>query len=165
MDDGAGAGRGIPEYLRLGCCRGGCFWDALVSKFIGDCACGAVRYETDADPAVMLNCHCRDCQRAAGSAYAPYMIFPKAQVKVKGEPRYYRTVGDAGFAVERGICPGCGTPVMAKLERLPDLLGVFAASLDDPSLYKPALELFTTSAQPWHQANPATEKRLRGFTD
>ncbi len=136
-----------------------------MSKFSGGCACGAIRYETEADPVVMVNCHCRDCQRAAGGAYAPYMIFPNPQVKLEGEPRSYKTVGDAGFAVERGFCPDCGTPVTVRLERMPDVLAVFAASLDEPSLYKPGLELFTSRSQPWHQVNPATEKRPRGFTD
>ena len=57
-------------------------------KFSGGCACGAIRYETEADPIVMVNCHCRDCQRAVGTAYAA--------VKLRGEPRYFRTIGEAG---------------------------------------------------------------------
>jgi hypothetical protein len=36
----------------------------------GGCACGAIHYERDADPIIMLNCHCRDCQQANGAAYA-----------------------------------------------------------------------------------------------
>ena len=93
------------------------------------------------------------------------MVFAKALVKLEGEPCSYKTLDDAGFAVERGFCPGCGTLVTARLERMPDVLAVFAASLDDPSLYKPGLELFTTRSQLWHLVNPASEKRPRGFTD
>ena len=129
----------------------------------GGCACGAIRYETEAAPAVMVNCHCRDCQRAGGSGYAPVMALPKAAVKLKGEPRYYKTVGEAGKAIERGFCPTCGSQIIVKLERLPDLIGVQAASLDDPAQYKPGLELFTESAQPWDLLQPGTEKRARGF--
>jgi hypothetical protein len=43
----------------------------------GGCACGAVRYETDATPVAMFNCHCRDCQRASGSGYAAILVVPK----------------------------------------------------------------------------------------
>ena len=129
----------------------------------GGCACGAIRYETDADPVVMLNCHCRDCQQASGSAYAAFMVVPKASVRIRGEPRYHRIVGSGGKAVERGFCVNCGSQVVAKLERLPDVLGLQAASLDDPSLYKPAMDIFTDSAQPWDHMHPDTKKLSQGL--
>ncbi len=130
----------------------------------GGCACGAVRYETDADPVVMLNCHCRDCQRASGGAYAAVMVVPKAAVRIQGEPRYHRIVGDSGKAVERGFCPNCGSQVMLRLERLPDVLGLQAGSLDDPSQYRPAMDIFTASAQPWDHMHPETRKVPQGLS-
>jgi hypothetical protein len=111
----------------------------------------------------MLNCHCRDCQRAGGSGYAPVLAAPAAAVKVKGSPRYYKTVGDGGKAVERGFCANCGSQVLVKLERLPDLIGIQAASLDDPSLFKPTLDIFTESAWAWDHLSPSTEKRPHGM--
>jgi hypothetical protein len=129
---------------------------------MGGCACGAIKYETEANPVVMLNCHCRDCQRASGSAYAAIMVVPKAAVRLSGEPRYYKVIGDSGKAVERGFCPKCGSQVTVKLERMPDLLGLQAGSLDEPSRYKPAMDVFTDSAQPWDHIHPDTQKRQKG---
>jgi hypothetical protein len=40
----------------------------------GGCACQSVRYECTEEPIVQLICHCRDCQRAGGSAFAAMMI-------------------------------------------------------------------------------------------
>ncbi len=31
--------------------------------YTGGCACGAIRYEISAEPVVMNDCQCRDCQR------------------------------------------------------------------------------------------------------
>jgi len=53
----------------------------------------------------MLNCHCRDCQQASGSAYAAIVVVPKTAVQIRGEPRYHKVVGKAGKPVERGFCP------------------------------------------------------------
>ena len=136
-----------------------------MAKITGGCRCGAIRYETDADPVVIVNCHCRDCQRVSGSGYSAFMILPKAAVKVSGGPRFYRTVGDSGSGVERGFCPTCGAPVVSKLDRLPDIIGLAAASLDDPSVYKPALDIFTASAQPWHEMLASTQKKSRALAD
>jgi hypothetical protein len=110
----------------------------------------------------MVNCHCRDCQRASGSAYAAYVMLPKGAVRIQGEPRYHRAVGDAGKAVERGFCPNCGSPVATRLERLPELLGVQAGSLDDPSRYKPVMKMFVASAQPRDYLSPETQKMPHG---
>jgi len=41
----------------------------MFTPFSGGCACGAIRYECAAEPLYMVNCECRDCQRATGSAY------------------------------------------------------------------------------------------------
>jgi hypothetical protein len=136
----------------------------MAQQISGGCACGAIRYEINADPVVMVNCHCRDCQRTAGSGYAAIMVVPKAAVQLRGEPRFYRTIGDAGKAVERGFCPTCGSPVVLTLERMPDVFGLTAASLDNPAQYKPAMDIFTTSAHAWDHMAPDTKKMPHGMT-
>ena len=36
----------------------------------GRCACGNIRYRLTAAPMIVHACHCRDCQRLSGSAFA-----------------------------------------------------------------------------------------------
>jgi hypothetical protein len=81
----------------------------MTQKLSGGCACGAIHYECNADPIAMLNCHCRDCQRASGAPYSSLVAVPKAAVEMRGEPRYHKIIGSSGKAVERGFCPTCGT--------------------------------------------------------
>lgn len=133
-----------------------------MSKLSGGCACGAIRYETAADPVLMLNCHCRDCQRASGSAYAALVVVPKASLKMTGEPRYHEVTGASGNAVERGFCLACGSPLALKLGWMPDLFALQAGSLDDPSLHKPAMDIYTASAQAWDHMHPDLPKRPQG---
>ena len=133
-------------------------------KITGGCACGAVRYEVDADPVVMLNCHCRDCQRATGSAYAPVFVVPRNSLQMTGELRYYRIVGESGSAIERGFCPNCGSRVSGNLERLPEIVGLLAGSLDDPSLHRPSMDIYTASAHPWDHMSPDSRKFPKNTT-
>jgi hypothetical protein len=129
----------------------------------GGCACGAVHYEATVDPVLMFNCHCRDCQRAGGSAYAPVVVFAKAGLHLQGELRYHVSTGDNGKAIERGFCPNCGSQIAIKLERLPDIIGIQAGSLADPSRFVPAMDSFTDCAQPWDNMPPERKKLPRGF--
>ena len=130
----------------------------MPEKLSGGCACGAVRYECDAAPIAMLNCHCRDCQKASGGAFAAIVAVPKAALRLNGQPRFHRRIGNSGGAVERGFCANCGCPVLVRLDRLPDLCGLHAGSLDDPSLHWPALDVFSASTQRWDHMDPKTQK-------
>ncbi len=42
----------------------------MTMPFSAGCACGAIRYECNAEPTAMFNCHCRDCQQATSMAAA-----------------------------------------------------------------------------------------------
>ena len=134
----------------------------MIQKLSGGCACGAIRYDCDADPVTMFNCHCRDCQRASGSAYAAVIVVRKAAVQMRGEPRFHKIIGGAGKAIERGFRPTCGSHVTDRLERVPDILALQAGSLDDPSSYRPTMDVFTSSAQPWDHMNPELKKHTHG---
>ncbi len=140
----------------------------MPTPFSGGCACGAIRYECSADPLIALNCHCRDCQRASGSAYAALLDVPVAAFTLtKGNLKYHRVMGESGNTLDRGFCPECGSPVLIQGQRASSLglIVLWAASLDDPSWFRPTMDIFVVSAQPWDYMNPALRKFERTPTD
>lgn len=131
--------------------------------FTGGCACGAVRYQCNVEPVMAINCHCRDCQRGSGSAYASGIFVPADSVTfTKGTPKYYRSVADSGQGVGRGFCAECGSPIAATQDAFPVLI-LYAASLDDPSWHRPTMHIFTASAQPWDHMDPSLPRYARGI--
>ena len=131
----------------------------MPTSLSGGCACGALRYECSAEPLVALNCHCRACQRASGSAFAAVLLVPKAAfILKKGTPQYHRVTGDSGQSVDRAFCLQCGSPVLINEAADPDHVILQAASLDDPSWVQPTMDIFTSRAQPWDRMNAALPK-------
>jgi hypothetical protein len=55
----------------------------------GGCLCGAVRYWTTVEPLTSTVCHCRDCQRFTGSAFAAVAYIPKEALKIEGAIRTF----------------------------------------------------------------------------
>lgn len=116
----------------------------------GGCACGAVRYTSTAAPVLTAHCHCRDCKRASGAAYATVCAVPRAAFRVdQGETRSYRSIGDSGHGVVRHFCPTCGAPLFSDVEVAPDLSFLRVVSLDDPAVVTPTAHVYCASAQPW----------------
>ena len=44
----------------------------------GRCLCGSVQYEIDSEPTMPGICHCKNCQRQAGSAFSTLAGVPRA---------------------------------------------------------------------------------------
>jgi hypothetical protein len=117
----------------------------------GRCLCGSVTYSVDAEPVVQAVCHCTDCQRQTGSPFSVIVAVPRAALNVEGSTiASFTTTGeDHGKETERSFCSGCGAPVFSMAAVLPDLAFIKAGSLDDASWLEPAVEVWTSSAQPW----------------
>jgi hypothetical protein len=115
----------------------------------GGCACGAIRYASAADPAFSWNCHCRDCQRASGSAFCAVLYVPRAALTVRGQATYFEVRAESGRRVSRGFCPTCGSPLFIQADLVPDLQGLWAASLDAPARFKPQADVWVSRGQPW----------------
>jgi hypothetical protein len=118
----------------------------------GGCACGAVRYRLTNSPMIVHACHCRDCQKISGGAFALNLWIERQYVEASGET-------PVAFAVPAGSsckphdvlrCGKCGTALWHKYHAAPgDTVLLCAGSLDDPSQVAPDVHIFTRSKAPW----------------
>ncbi|MCG8595264.1 MAG: GFA family protein [Kiloniellales bacterium] len=129
----------------------------MTPKYEGGCLCGAVRYSCSDEPVATVNCHCRDCQRTSGGPYIAGFVVPARAFSTTGEVAWYATTADSGRRSERAFCPICGSSLFGRPEA-GGVLFVHATTLDDPSWFKPAIDIYTSSAQPWDVMDPAVTK-------
>ena len=124
--------------------------------FKGHCLCGAVHYESSADPVAFMLCHCRDCQYISGGEPAAVVVIPKTSFSLtQGSVKSFMVTGDSGSKVVRQFCPECGTPMFSGLDANPQLWAIKAGTMDDPTGLKPTAFLWARSAQPWAHKDPA----------
>ncbi|WP_426238966.1 GFA family protein [Pararhizobium sp. DWP1-1-3] len=127
--------------------------------FKGGCACGVIRYEISAEPIFMNECQCRDCQHRSGGGHGSYMTFAgRKDVKLEGEAKEWEVAGDSGGIKRHAFCPTCGSPVYLTFVAMPDLFTVHAASLDDPSRYKPQAVTYHVRGYAWDHLDPDLPK-------
>jgi hypothetical protein len=106
---------------------------------------------------MMLKGHCRECQQTTGVGYAAAVIMPADAFRfTQGRPKYHFTSSGKGGEHQRGFCAECGSPLTGaeNTEQPSGVVGVLAATLDDPSLFRPEMEIWTSDAQPWDHLDP-----------
>jgi hypothetical protein len=118
-------------------------------KITGGCLCKAVRYEASAAPIVTRQCWCRLCQYLGAGSSTVNVCFPSDAVTFHGELRDYRSVADSSNVMVRGFCPTCGTPITSAAESRPHLIFLRVGTLDDPTIVRPAMTIWTSQAPEW----------------
>ena len=130
-----------------------------MSKVVGGCLCGKVRYAGTAEPVMTAICHCTNCQKQAGTAFSIIVAVPKETLSISGPLKTYNETGSSGKPVHRNFCPECGSPITTDVEAMPNLVFIKAGTLDDTSALAPTMEIFCSSAQPW----TTRENKLQKF--
>jgi hypothetical protein len=115
----------------------------------GGCLCGKVRYSADAEPVFVGVCHCADCQRSTGSAFATVVAVPATALRVTGTLRTFTEPGDTGEPMHRRFCPECGSGIVGEADALPGLVMLNAGTPDDRGWARSQSEVHCDSAQPW----------------
>jgi hypothetical protein len=115
----------------------------------GGCACGAVRYRMTSEPMFVHCCHCLNCQRQTGSAFAINLLIESARVEViRGTPQPVDVPRDDGSVQRIHRCADCQIAVFSEYTN-PEIWFVRGGTLDDPTDVRPDVHIFTRSKVAW----------------
>jgi hypothetical protein len=129
----------------------------------GGCGCGAIRYKLTNTPLIVHACHCRDCQRLSGTAFATNIWIESKFVEPGPTARAsFRLGGGSGQPHDVFFCARCGTTVWSRYHPVPWALFVRVGTLDDPDAVKPDVHIFTRSKLPWLEL-PAGARTFEAF--
>lgn len=118
--------------------------------YTGSCLCGAVRYEISGPIRSIVYCHCSQCRKAQGSAFAANGIVQTADFKIlTGEDAltaYESTPGQRKY-----FCKICGSPILSRTASKPEQVRVRIGTLDSDIEERPIAHIFATSKANWEE--------------
>ena len=123
--------------------------------YLGHCGCGYVKYQVNSQPLVVHGCHCRDCQRQTGAAFAINALFVADKIELtQGEVNeiVMQTPSGKGQTISR--CPLCQVALWSNyyMRGLRDKIRFLrVGTLEDPSVFPPDVHIFTKSKLPWFE--------------
>jgi len=112
--------------------------------FEGGCECGAVRYRLTSEPIFVNCCHCRQCQKLSGSAFALNAMIEAGRVEVTaGADRIDQAEGATR-------CASCKAMLWATHPMFGEtILFLRAGTLDEAERLRPDAHFFVRSRHPW----------------
>lgn len=112
----------------------------------GSCLCGRIRFEIDGELAGIQLCHCSQCRRAQGSAFAANLPVRAEDFRlIAGEPKAY----ESSPGKQRLFCGDCGSPIISRTAAVPHMVRVRAGLIAEPVETKAVFHFHVDSRASW----------------
>lgn len=122
----------------------------MVLTLTGGCRCGAVSLELRVkDVPPIYCCHCLDCQKWSGSAFAEQAIIPEQAIVLTGPVAEGAVVSRQGGKSVQRACAICHSRIYSTNPSRPGVALLRAGTLDIATSLQPALHIWTRRKQAW----------------
>ena len=116
----------------------------------GRCECGRIRYEVNDDITELSHCHCSQCRRLHGAAYATFAGVSRHKFRyVSGEADL--KVYASSETSDRVFCTECGSNILVDFKPEPEILYLCMGTVDGNPPCPPAYHQFVGSKSAWHK--------------
>ena len=113
------------------------------------CSCGGLAATAHGEPARNSVCHCLNCKRRTGSAFAWTAHWPDDQVERRGDATIVTRTSDEGYWARFHSCPACYVTVWYEIERRPGFISIPVGAFADPDFPAPTVEVYGERRCPW----------------
>jgi hypothetical protein len=79
-------------------------------------------------------------------------------MRVEGDVVENLRIADSGTEKRKGFCGKCGSPLYNKPNNVPEMVGIYVGTLDNPSGFKPQMVMFASRGNSWDHLDPALPK-------
>jgi hypothetical protein len=116
--------------------------------YTGSCLCGGIRFRIEAELAPIELCHCQQCRKAQGTAFAANSpIRSNAFVLVSGDALLAQYESSPGKT--RAFCKRCGSPIFSSRTSVPGVLRLRVGLVDGSLAAQPVAHAYVASRCNW----------------
>ncbi|MBX7483939.1 GFA family protein [Qipengyuania qiaonensis] len=116
---------------------------------VASCQCGRLSAACKGEPVRISVCHCLDCQKRSGSAFAAQARFPADKVTTEGEHRVWTRTAENGNTSDHHFCSVCGSEVWYVARPHRDLVAIPVGRFADPAFPAPNYSVYEARKHSW----------------
>ncbi len=95
-------------------------------------------------------CHCLDCKKRSGSAFAVQARWPADRVTIEGQSRSWVNIADSGNRITFHFCPECGSDVHYEINgKFDGLVAIPVGAFADPTFPPPRFSVWEDRKHDW----------------
>ena len=114
------------------------------------CRCGQLKARATGEPVRVSVCHCLNCKKRSGSAFAVQARWPKEQVRIEGRSKTFVKVADSGNRATFHFCPDCGSDVYYEIDgKFDGQLAIPLGAFEDPYFAPPKFSVWEPRKHDW----------------
>ena len=118
------------------------------------CRCGQLKATVTGDPVRVSACHCLNCKKRSGSAFAVQARWPSDQVRIEGGSKTFGKVADSGNRATFHFCANCGSDVYYEIDgkfddKFNGLIAIPLGAFDDPFVLQPRFSVWEKRKHDW----------------
>ena len=118
-----------------------------MTSHTASCRCGQLRATVTGEPVRVSVCHCLNCKKRSGSAFAAQARWPEEQVTIEGRSNSFELVADSGNVATFHFCPECGSDVHYDINgKFDGQIAIPLGAFDDPYFLRPRFSVWEESA-------------------
>ncbi|USG61229.1 GFA family protein [Sneathiella marina] len=118
-------------------------------KRTATCRCGELSVTCEGEPVRVSVCHCLECQKRSGSAFAVQARWAEADVKISGKSKVWERLADSGHKATYGFCPECGSTLTYVIEGWPGVVAIPVGAFADLDFPAPCFSVYEHRKHSW----------------
>ncbi len=115
----------------------------------GRCLCGKVSYQYDGGIEEIAICHCSQCRKAQGSAFATNSPIETDKLKFTGQ-QYTQEYQSSENKI-RAFCKICGSPLYSTRKDIPDIRRLRLGTIETQFTCNNKYHIFSASKASWYE--------------
>ncbi|WP_144172618.1 GFA family protein [Pseudomonas sp. Kh13] len=123
----------------------------MPETYQGSCLCAAVSFELVAPPTAVSHCHCSQCRKGHGAAFASYGSVARSKLRVLRGANSIKSYASSPTVV-REFCVECGSTLFWSRSQgeFADWISIALGTLDTPFMPNKQKHVHVDSAALWY---------------
>ena len=129
--------------------------------YTGSCLCGGICFEVNAELGPIDICHCQQCRKAQGTAFATNTPVAASALRITSGTDLLKAY-ESSPGKRRHFCSGCGSPIYSQRDAKPDVVRIRVGVINEPLNVRPHAHYHTESKCNWWDITDTLPRSAEG---